>query len=274
MSDTLANGYVDEETLAEYAVDEFEARELQKEALRHSTAPFPTYGPGDGRSWREFFVDLRNDGSADAVPPVRRLVLCVDLTPSEEGLGSSPKKILKRVRDAGWPRVELHWSLVTVSDSFYADDSAKKPGEEAPAHRKGDLKKPGHVVQHWWMTAAHPAFRLAFRAHWIEGLTPKGGRSFGFQKVLAADPIGMPAELFTDYSPDATDKKQVKDEPGHIYEGRLALMEAAARRRDREYNDGKSWLNRRPMFSSFGEFDTWLTEAIDMTTPKPATPPA
>lgn len=259
------NGYIDEATLEEYT-EEVEARELN--AIGRSTVLFPSLAPG-GRPWDEYLAEKGDWSKKEAaVPPTRSLVLCVDLTPSEDGLGSAPRKILKRLREAGWPRVELRSSIVAVSNSYYADDSTKKPGQEAPDHRKGDLKKPGHIARHWFLYADWPNYRLGLRAHWTEGVTPKGGRSFTFQTAHVADPLGMPAEFFYDYSPDANAKKRVKDEPGHIYEGRIALLEAAARRRDREYNDGAMWQNTQPMFKAFAALEAWLDEAIQMTTPR------
>ncbi len=261
------NGYVDEESLE----DLVEEHDVPLAGTPRSRAPFPSVAP-DGRTLEDYFRSARAEGKQDRmVPPVTREVRRRSTPPAaaEKYLGLSIRKTLKRARDAGWPVVRLDFSLVAVSDEFYAADSKKKPGEENPANRRGDLKTLAHIDRHWWLHASHPAFKMGFAAHWTEGVTPKGGRSFGFQSAIATDPVGMPTEFFADYSLDANAKKQQKDEPGHIYESRLALLEANARRRDYDYNDGISWLNTRALFTAYKDFDAWFTEAIAMTTPRP-----
>ncbi|MEV5068931.1 hypothetical protein MRBLMI12_000488 [Microbacterium sp. LMI12-1-1.1] len=225
-------------------------------------------GHPDGRSWEQYYADMRaaNESGGIEIPPVTRTVLrrSRPAQAAEKFLGLGVRKTLKRVRDAGWARVELGWSRTWVSTEFYAADSAKKPGEEAPANRKGDVKKAAHEERHWWLLAAHPAYRIGFVAHWTEGVTPAGKRSFTFQSASATDPLGIPTELAADYSVDANAKRRVKDEPGHIYEGRIALLEANARRLNREYNTGHSYLNHHPVFKAFKEFEAWLVEFIEI----------
>ncbi|MDF2693689.1 MAG: hypothetical protein K0S65_2072, partial [Labilithrix sp.] len=203
-------------------------------------------------------------GGSEDVPPVERTLTrrSRPVEAAERFLGLGIRKTLKRLRGAGWPVVELHWSLVKVSDEFYAADSAKKPGEEAPAHRKGELKKPAHEERHWWLRAEYAACRLALIAEWTEGLTPAGKRSFTFQSATVFDPVGEVVELRADYSVDANAKRRVKDEPGHIYEGRIALLEANARRLDREYNDNTAWHRRGSrLVKSTKDFEAWLSDA-------------
>lgn len=235
-------------------------------ADRRTPLQFPTVNE-DGRTWSEYFADYRRgiqEGEL-VVPPLTRTVVGVDLSPSEAGLGRSVRSVLDRLRDAGWERVGLHSSLVALSDEFYADDAQKKPGEEVPKHRKGELKKPAHEVRYWWLHAAHPPARVGLRASWKEGVTAKGGRSFTFESAICADPLGMPRELFFDYTPSANDLKQVKDEPGWAHAQRVERTQYEARQRDLAYNTGTSRLERRPAFEAFGEFEAWLAEAIEIT---------
>lgn len=220
----------------------------------------------DGRSWHQYFADYRtalNAGAAE-VPEPYSVVLRrsePDIA-ARKRLGSGVRKTIGRLE--GWPVFHLRWSLVWHSSEFYAADSMLKPGQETPDHRKGEKKKEAAIVRHWWLHAAQPTYRLAVRLHWEEGVTPKGGRSFGFQEALCADPVGMPRPLEADYSLSADDKKRRKDEPGEMYESRVQKAEYASRLQDREYNDGASYLNRNPVFRAWKDFDMWLTEWEEM----------
>lgn len=199
------------------------------------------------------------------VPPVVITILERDENPSREGLGRGVLAVINRVEMFEWPISGLSTSLVHYTDEFYAADSKKKPGQESPDHLKGDLKTPAHTKRFWWVWAGYPALRMGLHARWREGVTPKGGRSFGFETAHCADPIGMPTELFADYSIGANDLKQKKDEPQWAHEDRAARMQREALRRDRQYNLGHEWLNRRPMFSAYKAFDAWFTEAVDLS---------
>lgn len=199
-----------------------------------------------------------------SVAPVVTTVLERTEDPSRDGLGSGVKKILARAEGVEWPITRFYTTLVHRSDEFYAADSTKKPGEEAPRNRRGDLKAPAHEVRYWWIEAVHPPLHLGFSAGWKEGLTPKGGRSFQFQSAHCADPIGVYSELIVDYSLGASKLKRVKDEPEWAHQERVARLIRAAEERDRRYNRGDQWLNRLPMISSFKEFDIWTQEAVAM----------
>lgn len=198
------------------------------------------------------------------VPPVVVTVLERNEHPSRDGLGIAVKKILARAEGVDWEITKFYSTLVHVSDQFYAADSKKKPGEEAPQNRRGDLKIPAHEERYWWIFAAHRPLRLAFSAGWKEGVTPKGGRSFAFQSAHCADPIGVYVESIVDYSLGASKLKQIKDEPEWAHQERVARLLRAAEERDRRYNRGEQWLNRLPMFNSFKEFDIWTEEAVAM----------
>ncbi|WP_156366428.1 hypothetical protein [Microbacterium sp. No. 7] len=242
---------------------------------RERTAPLhPTGGPGwSDETWLEFFRRTKRDGVADAaVPPVTKTLVeqrVVDPA-TEKGLGAAITKLLKRTTDAGWPVVRLSYSRVAVSDLYYADDADLKPGQEVPDHRRGDLRKAAHECEFWWVHAAHPAYRIALRAAWQEkGRTAKGSRSFAFEEALCTDPLGMPTEFFFDYTPLPSLLARAKGEPGWAHEERVARMRQEAERRDRDYNDGASWLNRRPVFTTAAAFNEWLDDVIALTTGAP-----
>lgn len=199
------------------------------------------------------------------VPAVVRTVLERDEHPDRAGVGRSILSVINRIEQGGWPVRGLSTTLVHVSDEFRKEDSKKKPGQEAPEHRKGELVKAAHEERFWWVQGAFPVLQMAFQAGWKEGVTPKGGRSFGFISAHCADPIGIPTEFFADYSLGANDLKQKKDEPEWAHHDRADRLQRLAIERDRMYNDGHSWLNRQPMFSAYKEFDAWFAEALDMT---------
>lgn len=118
---------------------------------------------------------------------------------------------------------------------------------------------------HWWVQAKYPDLHLSFRAHWEQkrGRTARSAPLFSFVSAACMDPIGEPTEFFFDYSPAASDLKRQKDEPEHLYEERKIRVAQTALRRD-FYNDGRSWLNRRPRFTAFRDFEQWLAEANQM----------
>lgn len=201
----------------------------------------------------------------NGVPAVVTTVLERSHVVDAAGLGAGVRKVIAAIEL--WPDKYLLMSRIHLTDEFYAADSKKKPGQESPDHLKGDLKKAEHEQIHWWVGARHPQLRLAFNAHWREGETPKGGRSFSFIGASAADPLGIPTELFVDYSIGAGDEAQLKDEPEWAHTDRVARMHREAEERDRRYNDGKSYYNRFPLFKgtgASGRFLEWLEEANGM----------
>jgi hypothetical protein len=217
--------------------------------------------------------DLEDEGDfsipemrqAPIVPPVALTILERDDNPSRKGLGRSVLSVLERVEAFEWPISGLSTSLVHYTDEFYSADSKKKPGQESPDHLKGDMKVPAHTKRFWWVWGGYPALRMGMHARWREGVTPKGGRSFGFETAHCVDWVGMPTELFADYSYGANDLKQKKDEPQWAHQDRVERMQREAQRRDRQYNLGQEWLNKRPMFTAFKKFEVWLADAIEMS---------
>ncbi len=219
----------------------------------------------DGRIWRQYFADYYAGLDEEIeIPDVVTTIERQRLDADPALAGSYVRKAVKMVE--GWPNSQLNVSLVRVSDEFRLADSIKKPGQEAPEHRKGELKKAAHRRVHWWLSASFPALRLGFQAHWEQkrGRTARSAPAFSFSEAVCADPLGMPTEFFVDYQLSAADVKQKKDEPGWAHAERVARLEQAALARDRAYNDGLSWLNRRPVFRSYKDFEQWLKEANEM----------
>lgn len=212
--------------------------------------------------------EIQERGDAVVVPKVQITVLERVVEPERKGLGRGILSTLRLIEEHGWPISALSTTLVHYTDEFYASDSKLKPGQETPDHSKGDLKTPEHTKRFWWIAAGYPDFYLGMDLKWREGQTPKGGRSFQFQTAHCADPFGMPTEFFANYEMSSDDLKQVKDEPEWAHQDRKARLERLAIERDRRYNDGRSWLNRRPMFKAWGDFDAWFTEALTMTATK------
>lgn len=197
------------------------------------------------------------------VPPVMNTVERQILDANPQLAGANVRKTVKLVEH--WPISQLNVSLVRVSDEFRLADSAKKPGQEAPEHRRGDLKKAAHRRVHWWLSAAFPPSRLGFLAHWEQkrGRTARSTPAFSFVSAHCRDPLGIPTEFFADYSLGASVLKQKEDEPEWAHHERVARLQYEAQQRD-QYNDGRSWLNRRPMFTAFREFEIWLNEANEI----------
>ena len=217
--------------------------------------------------WATYFRTMRAASQEQvAIPPVTKMIL--EQRPVEvEDL--PPKTALSRlavkVAKADWPILTMSTSLVSVSDEFRMRDAPKKPGEEVPSARAGELTKAAHEVRYWWIVGAHKVAKVGFEAGFQEGSTPKGGRSLKFIGAHAIDPLGIPSELFYDYIPSANELKQAKDEPGWAHEERVARRIAAAEFQDHHYNLGQSYLNKRPFFPTAAAFNAWLDEAIGIT---------
>lgn len=206
-------------------------------------------------------MELEELHSADAVIQI----LEQDHDPRREGLGAAVKRAIESAES--WPDNYLLMSRIWVADDFYADDSKKKPGQESPDHLKGDLKKAAHEQVHWWVGARFKPLKLAFQAHWQEGVTPKGARSFAFKGASAIDPFGIPTELFVDYSLGANAQKQLKDEPEWAHQERVHRLNRESDERDRLYNTGQSYYKHVLLFSgsgASGRFEQWLEEANGM----------
>lgn len=192
-------------------------------------------------------------------PEAALTVLNYRLSPSEKHLGVRVRGALKRLRDGNW-QVTVARSRVAVAEVLYAADSKRKPGQEQPDHLRGQVKSPARTDIHWWCLALYRPLRLGIELHWVEGVTAKGRRSFGFQEAMAAEPVGVPSELFVNYEPSARDLRQLKDEPEWAHQQRAALARANAERMSHEYNDGRDFLNTRPVFRSWADVDAWLSD--------------
>lgn len=169
------------------------------------------------------------------------------------------KALAARLVKHGWAAIGRRSLVWYPSERYIA--SSEATGAEA-----GDIRKAEREVTHWFLSAAVPAGGIGFRASWEEKVTPKGGRGFAFDGALVHDPVGMPTEMWANYEPTSASLRRVKDEPEHAHRRRLDDARAAALRRDASYNDGASYLNRSPAFEAWGEFDSWITEWLEITT--------
>ena len=212
---------------------------------------------------REYFRNLRLAAQEIVIEPPTTSVLERMVMPLDAA-SVAIRKMGERLVAVGWD-VQLAFSRTHTTAEYRANDSERKPGQEAPEHRRGDLRKEAHDTTHWWLSAAFPPLRLGMTAHWVEGVTPKGARSFGLQEACCRDPVGMPLENWVDYQPDANALKQAKDEPKWAYEARVARLLQDAARMDAEYNKPYPWLTFRPTFTKAGDLELWLQEAIEMT---------
>lgn len=262
MSEEIADGLVDEESLEIY----LDVMDDNQKVVEPRPRTKPQYAAGV--DWVAYYAHLADQRQYDAgvgeIPPPTITVVDSRLEPEETGLGGGLAKTIRAVRDARWPIVGVQYTRVDVGDALFANDADLKPGEEVPSHRRGDLKKAAHTVEHWWVTAAYPAARIGFWAHWVEGVTPKGARSFKWQEAVGSDPVGIPTELHANYEPNANLLKQQKEEPLWAHHQRAHLIQASGVRRAAQYNDGGQYRNTRPTFTGAKAFEQWLAEVIDL----------
>jgi hypothetical protein len=240
-------------------VDEVEEDDVERiEPVGHqrTSVPFPSAPPVGYASWGDWFREKKAESTKEAaVPAAVTTVTASDDNPDRSGLGVNLKKLIRMAEAADWDYF-VRRTATWTTDAFYADDSQKKPGEEQPKNRRGDLKKAAHETIHWWINGRIVSMRLGFVCHWTEGLTPSGGRSFGFEGAHVVEPVGMPTELYFDY--EHLDKRQL--ETLYPSEGERARRLAAAGRQNHDYNDGSDYINRRPSFGAWRDFALWLED--------------
>lgn len=100
----------------------------------------------------------------------------------------------------------------------------------------------------WSLIAHHPNIKVAFQAYWTKGPNMDTPGS-GWAGASIIDPIGIPRELYFDYSPKALGSK--KPTPDQIQRGRDL---------NAEYNTGEDWRNTRPYISNSREFFQWIDD--------------
>lgn len=229
------------------------------DASRRTAPKYPSPPPAGYESWRSFFDEVRAESKEAAeVPDSVATLLSADPEPDETGLGSSPGGLLKRTRAAGW-EVEVTRSVVHHTDVLLKNDS------KATGGRRGDVTTPAHEKVHWFVNGGIRAAGVGFAAHWIEGVTPKGGKSFGFQSVIVRDPAGLPVELYCNYAPKSYVIKQAPEERDDRWRERVERFERAADVMDTKYNDAASYIARELVFTAWKEFNEWVTEWLEIT---------
>lgn len=245
-------------------------------------------GPGDGRTWGDYFRDLRAEREPAEAPVVEEArVTLVEDDPDTTWLGRSQAGLIARIREAGWGS-RVRRTAVWRPTTYYVT------GERA-----GELKKEAHETIHWfiagWWTRAGVAFRAAFtetrrtktvvdkikaplkskipkRLRELDALSPVAyeiriegpirerevpASTFTFDGATAVCPIGEPRELYFDYEPDALSLKGLTNQ-----DKERAYAKAMVRRT--AYNDGADYLDHRPSFAKVGDLDNWLTDWLDI----------
>jgi hypothetical protein len=161
-------------------------------------------------------------------------------------LWGSPKKVANKAMGLDWV-VQMHGWTIHSTDDFYAND-----GENG---KRGDLKKAAHDTEYQAVEGIHPSKRIAFLAEWKRAVSPSTGKStYPFQCARILDPLGVPVELRADYSYGKDERK--------AYGLSIAAAQELQYRREGEYNDGKMYLEKRPMFTTATPFNTWLEDWV------------
>jgi hypothetical protein len=168
---------------------EIEEREVVLASVQRTAPRFPTYGPGDGRDWHQYFVDLKASAqpAEEEEEPEATVAITTpayDLSVNESAAlnaRSAPAQLVKRLRTAGW-EVTVRRSVADVAAVLYLNDSDEDAAEE---HRKGDVRYAAHELETLAVIgikrnpAGNPA--LVVDAAW----TSKGG----FSGATTFDPV-------------------------------------------------------------------------------------
>lgn len=157
-------------------------------AVTERTKPiFPTYGPGDGRSWAQYYVDMgfsrkatEEDVSEAEEPEVAAVITKPGawLQDPSKANGSAGV-IARRLLAQGWD-VRVQTSEASVPAVLYMSDSKEDSKKE---YRKGDVRFEGHDQAVTSLIAVKKSGEhvLACEATWFS----KGG----FQGATTHDPI-------------------------------------------------------------------------------------
>lgn len=165
----------------------------------------------------------------DAEPVEAFVVTEVDTDVDPKTLVRSPKGTYAKAAALGW-NIQLQTSVTHHPATFLMKDSAKAR-KDGTKGRKGDPKSPAKDVTHLFMAAVHKSRKLGFVATWSAG-------SFG--DAIVRDPLGVPVELYGDYSKGP----------------RAAECDV--------YNDGVSYLAKTVTFFSAADFDNWVGDWMEM----------
>lgn len=209
---------------------------------------YPTYGPGDGLSWGEFFRDYRAGRREKTVNADAELLDSWLI--SDEDLTGSPKKVFTAVKALGWDFV-LSGSRVRTPEQFYVGDSA------TTGARAGDLRAKKKYEFHFWMSACRSEAKVGFSAHWIDGR---------FSDATIYDPIGIPVQNWFEYRPPS--QRREKDETEDSFQRRMERANLDAERRRYEYNDGTDRLERRMSYDQMAPFAAWVDDYLELWAPE------
>lgn len=146
-----------------------------------------------------------------------------DVNPAK--LPASPKRVYKKAEALGWD-ITLQASVTHHPATFLMKDSAKAR-KDGTKGRKGDPKTPAKDITHLFMAAVHESRKLGFLAAW---------KANSFSDATVRDPLGIPVELYGDYS------KGPRPEECDLH------------------NDGVSYLAKMATYSSAAEFEDWLSD--------------
>ena len=101
---------------------------------------YPTYGPGDGRDWAQYFRDLRKPPPDDAVeedPTPKVISPNVEVPLADLQARSTASIVGRRLDTQGWS-VTAQEAILRVPAVLFKEDS--------DSHRAGDVRFPEHDV--------------------------------------------------------------------------------------------------------------------------------
>lgn len=167
-------------------------------------------------------------------------------------LGRSPKAVHKKAVNLDWDILLLQQTTTSHAASFMAEDG--NPRKDGTQSMKGDLKKAEHEQTHLFMAAADQKNGLGFIATWHDGK---------WKDAIVRDPVGLPTELYVDYTLSAERKKE------------LGVTEAEKRASDRDYdyNDGHFHTFNQKLIAPAREFTDWLDDWLRIVNPDKAPKP-
>ena len=197
--------------------------------MRVTAASIKTWPITTEASWNETMATVRAQYAVpepeDEVDPFTVTEYATEIALTD--LGPSPKSICVKAAALGWE--------TTIRRSVTHHEAVRLLND-GKTGQKGDVKTAAHDRRHYFIASIDPTHRVGFTATW-QG---KGeGKSASFIDAIVIDPLGIPTELYGDYSK---------------YPPELAEQ------CDVLYNDGMSFLDKRHLMSTTAEFVDWLTD--------------
>jgi len=218
----------------------------------HRGSHFGDYSEYEAEDTMERVIRVRAERQAEA--EVVREVESTTREPADlpEKLPLSPRKVLKLVGALDWRHQVVGFTEHRPAVLYVG---------ATDGHNAGDVYIEAKDLTGIVIGAKHDGYRLGFTAEWLDGK---------FDAATIYDPIGIPVELYSDYSPNANDLRRVKDEPEWAWKERVQRIKDAAEKCDREYNTGDSWLSRKYNTKKATELFDWLADWQEQLTPKEA----